>query len=303
MGNTSCCSSKQTVAAVVDPAARPRAAAAPAGGVLLEEPAGKAQEAAVTPCEEPISGTAIKGLSEEVWRRRVAKPQSEGDDAQVQVKALTYNLCWWDLYGERQGNNGSASSLVAAAMPGIMGCQECNDISRVLREGGLESTYTAIQGPHSLAIAYKTCEWELVAQGWKEIAVDEPEQFYGSRSVQWARLRHRQSNKVLFFVNHHGPLRVNSGGRKGGPETAYNILIAIHENVELGDSVILLGDFNAQMGSQTVRHLEQYIPRAASGTARGGVDHFFSELSMVGDLENLGTGGSDHDALAATFAF
>eukprot|EP00443_Scrippsiella_acuminata_P123475 CAMPEP_0115615778 /NCGR_PEP_ID=MMETSP0272-20121206/22793_1 /TAXON_ID=71861 /ORGANISM="Scrippsiella trochoidea, Strain CCMP3099" /LENGTH=30 /DNA_ID= /DNA_START= /DNA_END= /DNA_ORIENTATION= len=30
MGNSSCCSSKKTVAAVVDPAARPRAEAAPA---------------------------------------------------------------------------------------------------------------------------------------------------------------------------------------------------------------------------------------------------------------------------------
>merc|ERR1712107_920793 len=105
--------------------------------------------------------------------------------------------------------------------------------------------------------------------GWKEIAVDEPEQFYGSRSVQWARLRHRQSNKLLLFVNHRGPLRVNSGGRKGGPQTANKILTAIHDNVEPGDGVILLGDFNAQAGSQTVRALEQYIPRVASGTACG----------------------------------
>jgi len=103
-------------------------------------------------------------------------------------------------------------------------------------------------------------------------------------------------------VNHHGPLRVNSGGRKGGPETAYNILTAIYDNVQLGDAVILLGDFNAQIGSQTVRALERYIPRVASGTSLGGVDHFFSELSMIGEMENLGSGGSDHDALIATFA-
>lgn len=42
------------------------------------------------------------------------------------------------------------------------------------------------------------------------------------------------------------------------------------------------------------------MPRTHTGVANEGIDHFFSQLDMVGE-ENLGNGGSDHDALVAIF--
>ena len=42
------------------------------------------------------------------------------------------------------------------------------------------------------------------------------------------------------------------------------------------------------------------MTHAISGTDFGGVDHIFSNCNAVSTL-NLGKGGSDHDALSATF--
>mmetsp|Transcript_72099 Transcript_72099/g.190120 ORF Transcript_72099/g.190120 Transcript_72099/m.190120 type:complete len:317 (-) Transcript_72099:198-1148(-) len=220
--------------------------------------------------------------------------------APLQVKALTYNLQWWSLYGERKGNDGSATTIIEAAMPDVMGLQECEDVTKVMIEGGLSANYTAVQGPHALAAAFKTATWELVGEGHEVVAVDETEQFFSSRSVMWLRLVHKESKKAVFFVNHHGPLRINSGGRHGGPATAEKIVQVIHCNTHPGDGVIMVGTFNAQVGSQTVRELEGYLPRTHTGIANDGIDHFFSQLEMIGE-ENLGSGGSDHDALLATF--
>lgn len=260
-----------------------------------------AQEASQEAKQEPMQETAQEvvqeavqeDLSLELWRQRVVEVESRGS---VHMKVMTYNLFWWNLYGVRKGDNASASKLVAAAQPDMMGCQECDDISRVLIEGALQMEYKGIQGPHSLGIAYKATEWEELSHGFRTVATDEKEQFYGDRGMQWARLQHKQSQRVVFFVNHHGPLRINSGGRHGGPVTAQNIVRAIHENVQPGDAVIMVGDFNAQAGSQTVRELERYLPLVYTGLSFGGVDHFFTPL-QGGRGHNKGGGGSDHDAL------
>jgi len=156
-------------------------------------------------------------------------------------------------------------------MPDIMGCQECDDISRVLHDGNLASAYTAIRGPHSLAMAYKTDDWDLVSEGFKDIAVDEKEQFYGHRSAQWARLQHRQSGKLLLVVNHHGPLPMDSGGACGGKVTAFNLLRVVEDSAEDGDVVVLVGDFNAGQGSDTVTGLSGALHKCASGAALGGL--------------------------------
>mmetsp|Transcript_46986 Transcript_46986/g.125691 ORF Transcript_46986/g.125691 Transcript_46986/m.125691 type:complete len:280 (-) Transcript_46986:383-1222(-) len=272
-------SSKKAVGAV-EPTIRASGAAALPILLVVAKPEEK----------KPISANEFK---EKVF---ATNPQT----VPLQVKALTYNLQWWSLYDQRNGNNGSATALIAAAAPDVMGMQECNDVTRVMIEGGLHADYTAVQGPHSLAIAFKRAEWELAGEGHAVVAVDMEEQFFSSRSVMWVRLVHKESKKTIFFVNHHGPLRVNSGGRHGGPATAENIVRSIHCNAMPGDGVIMVGTFNAQVGSQTIRELEGYLPRASTGVAQDGVDHFFSQLQMLGE-ENLGNGGSDHDALAATF--
>merc|ERR1719291_932227 len=142
---------------------------------------------------------------------------------------------------------------------------------QVLHEGGIEEAYGFVPGPHGLAMAYNKAVFRVLEQGYATVAVDEPEQFYGERSVQWMRVRHRHGAAV-FFMNHHGPLRVNSGGRDGGPKTAGRIANAILSNVRPGDRVLLVGDFNAQAGAQTIRILDRHLPRRFTGEAMGGID-------------------------------
>jgi len=216
------------------------------------------------------------------------------------VKVLTYNLFWWNLYDQRGGNDGSASKVIADAAPDVMGFQECEDVTRVLNEGGMGETYAAVVGPHAIAMAYKKSDWELLGEGSQDVAEDEPEQYYGKRAVQWMRLRRVADGKVIFFANHHGPLRVNSGGRSGGATTAENIAGVMSSNSQPGDAIVLVGDFNADPSSETIKKLQDMYPLAYSGASFNGVDNFFTPLEVV-STQNLGNGGSDHDALACEF--
>lgn len=293
--------SKKAAAGAIQPTIMPQAAPAQPNVLAKPEPVNAAEfkEKLAAPAPQPAAAPAQATVALPAAALPAA---ASAPAAPWQVKALTYNLQWWSLYGERKGNDGSATTIIEAAMPDVMGLQECEDVSKVMIEGGLTAHYTAVQGPHALAAAFKTATWELAAvgEGHEVVAMDEAEQFFSSRSVMWLRLVHKESKKAVFFLNHHGPLRINSGGRHGGPATAEKIVQVIHSNTQPGDGVIMVGTFNAQVGSQTVRALEGYLPRTHTGIANDGIDHFFSQLEMIG-AENLGSGGSDHDALLATF--
>merc|ERR1712187_482002 len=122
----------------------------------------------------------------------------------------------------------------------------------------------------------------------------------------WVRLRHiDESNKTVFFVNHHGPLKVSQGGGCTGSATAMNILKVISENAHTSDVIMLVGDFNAALGSSRVQEMERRLTKVHSGRIYGGVDHIFSNCGDRGKGQTLGNGdgwaGSDHEALSATF--
>lgn len=217
----------------------------------------------------------------------------------VEVKVLTYNLFWWNLFGVRGGNGGSAGRLIADnGLFDIMGFQECDDVWRVLGDAGIASSYSVLPGSHALAVAYRTAAWEELSSGVEDVAEDRPEQYYGRRAAQWGRLRHRASGKVVFFLNHHGPLPVNTGGVCGGEATAYNILRTARENSQDDDVKIVLGDLNNDAGSVMQRTLQGRMTRVSDDW----VDAIFTscEGSLVSQ-RNLGNGGSDHNALEAVF--
>ena len=130
-----------------------------------------------------------------------------------------------------------------------------------------------------------------------------PCKFYGRRSVLWARFRNIETGAMVFFMNHHGPLPVNSGGLCGGRATAYNILRVAGYFAHPGDDVVLVGDFNADPTSMTIKELSNHLGRAYTGKSFNGVDNFFTSCGRLAHVQNLGTGGSDHDALRATFDF
>eukprot|EP00931_Biecheleriopsis_adriatica_P067753 TRINITY_DN4181_c0_g1_i1.p1 TRINITY_DN4181_c0_g1~~TRINITY_DN4181_c0_g1_i1.p1 ORF type:complete len:364 (+),score=44.17 TRINITY_DN4181_c0_g1_i1:97-1092(+) len=220
----------------------------------------------------------------------------------MRVKVLTYNLFWWNLFGLRGGDGRRSGRLISATgWPepyDIMGFQECDDVTRIITDAGLHRQYAMLQGPHALGMAYRLAAWEELGRGEEHVAEDRHDQWYGQRAVMWVRLRQRATNLTLLFLNHHGPLPLSTGGKCGHEATAYNIMKVIGENADVNDNVVLVGDFNSVRDSSTVQKLSERMYRLFSGDSHGGVDHIFSSCGEIVGTWNLGTGGSDHDALS-----
>jgi len=224
---------------------------------------------------------------------------------------LAYNLFWWNLFGKHGGGERSAGKLIARTggdeKYDMMGFQECEDVWRVLRDAGLnEQEYAAIDGGRAIAMAYRRTRWELLEQGVRDVGEDSQQQYYGKRAAMWARLRSLDEDKTVFFVNHHGPLKVSQTGGCTGSATALNIMKMIGEHARSRDVIILVGDFNAAIGSTRARELELRLHRVHSGYFAGGVDHVFSNCGERAEGETLAKGDSwyksDHNALSAEFA-
>lgn len=222
----------------------------------------------------------------------------------IRIKVLTYNLFWWNLFRLRKGDGGRSGRLVASTgWPNpfdFMAFQECEDVQRVLRDGGLQKQYGTIEGPYAVALAYRLAAWKHLSDGKADVAEDRADQFYGLRAVLWARFRHRETNRTVFILNHHGPLPVGTGGKCGGSATAFNILKLIGLNADKKDAVLVAGDFNAGSQAHAIQQLHKRLSLVFTGRAMGGVDHIFGCPGSVphGNF-NLGSGGSDHDALAS----
>jgi len=78
----------------------------------------------------------------------------------------------------------------------------------------------------------------------------------------------------------------------------------IGENAYKSDAVFLVGDFNAASWSSRGKALDKHMHRIFSGTSHGGVDHIYSNCGgeeHVVESANLGSGGSDHDAIMSVF--
>jgi len=242
----------------------------------------------------PLTGPLPKRL----WS---SKPVAQS----IQVKVLSYNLFWWNLFQLRKGNDGSAGKLIKESCRDraydIMGFQECEDIDLVLRDTGrMGSRYSSTQGDKAICIAWLTERWAKVAEGVEQVAEDEPG-LYGTRNAMWVRLKHIATGKLMFFMNHHGPLPVDTGGKCKGKVTAANLVRVIAGNAEEGDAIIVVGDFNASPACDTVKVLSQYLVHIFNGAFIGGIDNILSNTppSSVIGTKNLGSGGSDHDAISA----
>jgi len=231
---------------------------------------------------------------------------------QFKVKVLSYNLFWWKLFDKMKGNGGSAGHLINDTIGDtpydFMGFQECNEPYQVLWAAGLDKQYAAKHTWSNMCIAYRKKTWELLDAGHEVVAQDAhwggPGQNYGQRMAMWMRLRHKENGQIVFFMNHHGPLPLSSGGDWGGPTTARKLLNVIRRNATDGDAVIFVGDFNSNLESMTIKQLNCRLLRVISGTApEPGLDHIFTNIDepQVIDKRVLGMGGSDHHAIMATF--
>jgi len=220
----------------------------------------------------------------------------------LDVKVLTYNLYWWNLFDIENDLGGKPFRLISGSMDppyDVMGFQECEDPHYVLRKAGLEDHYHAIKGEMAICMAFRRDRWSMLTSGQLNVAEDRKDQYFGQRAAQFIRLHHTATGRTVFFMNHHGPLPVDSGGRCGGAATAFNIMEFIARNARPKDAIILVGDFNADGKSATVQQLKRRLEELFRGSVDGGIDHVFGNLpvSSVVKAVNLGNGGSDHDAL------
>jgi len=223
---------------------------------------------------------------------------------------ISYNLFWWNLFDRHDGGDKSAGKLIARTsgddLYDFMGFQECDDRGRVMGEAessGLHGDYATIDGGRAIALAYLTTRWTLLASGHEDVGEDSPNQYYGRRSAVWGRFKHVETGKTVFFVNHHGPLKVNEGGGCTGSTTALHIMKVIAENADVEDAIILTGDFNARTSSTRIQELQRRLNRVFTGHAIGGIDHIFTNCGEHASGHILGKGDgefrSDHDAISA----
>merc|ERR1712217_258867 len=187
----------------------------------------------------------------------------------------------------------------------LIGFQECNYIWKPLGYAGYgPKDYYGYHTDNNICLAVRKKTWEVLTHG-EQIVANDKGQFnnYGPRKGLWDRIRHRKTNQTVFFVNHHGPLPLSSGGLWGGPTTARKLLNLIRRNGTKDDAAILIGDFNSNAQSITVKQLGCNLRRIISGTVFSGVDHIFSNVgkSHVVSTKLLEKGGSDHNALQAVF--
>merc|ERR1712187_580555 len=172
----------------------------------------------------------------------------------------------------------------------------------MLLEGvGLLDKYEVFGGTHAICMGYRKGAWSLLARGEGDVSEDQPTEYYGLRGTQWMRLQHKTTRETLFFVNHHGPLSVNSGGQCGGVSTAHNLLNLIADKGRQGVIIVLVGDFNANAASLTIQELWKHLVLLFTGNSFAGVDNFFSNVgvSKLAETQIVGTGGSDHNATSA----
>eukprot|EP00931_Biecheleriopsis_adriatica_P031387 TRINITY_DN1840_c0_g1_i1.p1 TRINITY_DN1840_c0_g1~~TRINITY_DN1840_c0_g1_i1.p1 ORF type:complete len:672 (-),score=126.08 TRINITY_DN1840_c0_g1_i1:42-2006(-) len=227
------------------------------------------------------------------------------EGGELAVKILSYNLFWWNLFGIRRGNGNSAGKLIQASMGDkpfdVMGFQECDDGRQVLGPVGLLAEYEMFQGDHAVCVAWKKT-WSVLDKGTDDVGEDMKTHYYGKRGAVWVRLKHGASGRTMLFVNHHGPLEINSGGECGGEAVASNIAKLMHRHGKPGDILILVGDFNANSASVTVQEMWARLVLIHTGDSFGGVDNIFGNMDTGSILEKktLGSGGSDHHAIMAT---
>lgn len=236
----------------------------------------------------------------------------------ARIKVLTYNLYWWNLFEQHKGNNGEAGKNIAAYAQNqtfdLMGFQECEDVAWPLRDAtaaGMRGNWATLVGKYATAIAYRTEAFDLLEKGMEDVAEDGPQQHFGRRVAMWARLLHKASKKPVFFMNHHGPTPVNSGGLCGSAATSYNLLRVVAQNAKVGDAVILVGDLNAWTNGPDGKWLEEvgrldcHLPHVFSNPVVDdvwGIDNFFASCVTAVEKTVMPKGGSDHNALSVVFS-
>lgn len=284
--------------------AAPKPAAPPPAQPVVPKP----EQAAPAPPPSGEKSWKVKGgfMCREGELPSVFDHSSASGAAPLDVSVMSYNLYWWVLfdkgkpgdqkpYKETNGNTGT--ELIAQSTKDhdfdAIGFQECGDEKWLLNHSRLSDRYGVFRD-RACCMAYQKQRWSLLSKGVYYVAIDD----FGPRPAQWMRLKHKKTGQIMFVMNHHGPVPIDSGGRCGSASTAYLLLRTVARNALQGDAVVMLGDFNAFEGKPLFQMLSQRLHKAI-GVAE---DAVFTNMGpgAVASAEDLGKGGSDHSALGVT---
>lgn len=248
--------------------------------------------------------------------------------AAAQIKVLTYNLQWWHTYEQYPipGGNKINPAIGANIVEDdkvhgfdLMGFQECEILDTVMasaKEQGLQGEWQPYEYHEGksigIGLAYKKDVFDHIADGHGYVAEDRKDasgQYYGKRAAQWVRLTHKPTGHKVFYLNHHGPTPVGTGGICGAKATAYQLLKMIADNAEVGDLIFITGDFNGpsiQQGkySEEIGTLACHIPHiftVSNIETVWGIDNHFSNCATAANKTQMGKGGSDHWALSVVY--
>ena len=171
------------------------------------------------------------------------------------LSVVTQNLFWGRLFDQLGG--GDFFRVFKSKGPSdIFLFQECKNVNHIRNGLGFPGMET-IQGSFELAIMYNGNRFRLLNKGLDVVGEDRADEYWGRRSVLWARLQDKSSGQVCLVASHHGPLPINTGGKDGPSATASRIAEVLDTRRQNGDKVIIGGDFNADVGSETIRVLKQ----------------------------------------------
>lgn len=216
---------------------------------------------------------------------------------------------------------------IRAENPDLIGFQEADDAMRSFMREQLPE-YTVLgcgsneryKGTSNL-IAFKKDQFELILfeTQWLSPTPDTAGSTYGGdqsknpRLYQLARMIDLETNQVIVFINTH----TDHSGKNARLSASHQLLETIRSNI--GDPVILVGDFNAYPNSEEIVYLTsdetlpfydvtagiRYTFHKWSRVNWGKIDYIFSSLSckeshIVEDIPVDGVYISDHNPLVTT---
>lgn len=221
-------------------------------------------------------------------------PPTAPPASDVMIKVASYNLYWWNAFGQNPGNGETICDNIKNTLkPDVMGVQECDNPDLVRSRTGYlpASDFAGAQGvmiSPGLFTKGETGSRDIQATGK-----------WGPRFVTWSQLTHNPSGRTFWIFNTHWCVHSGNGQTCSADKRytgAKNMLDIIKERA--GDAPVLItGDFNAGTGEAGPQH---FLQNGFSLAVNNWVDSIF--YSAHWRVSNTWTGdpaGSDHPPVVA----
>jgi len=184
----------------------------------------------------------------------VPAPMPVPSGAQIEVKVVSYNLYWWNAFGQNPWKGTRVSNNIRDSLQAdVLGVQECDDPSLIQSRTGYApaSPFKGAQG-----VLIKPSLFEVGNTGFSDLQATGK---WGPRYVTWAQLTHKASGRTFWHFNTHWCVHSGNGRTCSAQKRftgAQNMLAVIRQQAGSAP-VVITGDFNAGMGESGPRHFLQ----------------------------------------------